>query len=245
MMFREVIRQLPLMLVLVAALSVFGACGRMIGEAPIQSVISAALDHTVETLVTGDSTYRSRKLVIDRSSGADLRTAAATTTPFEYHHEAVYERVLPDGEQVTVTTWREYPGEPGVRYPAECESTVVVGLANSFDEICDGVWIIRRSKQEIGVTNGDVLPTDVEFDLRTTVNVDALTRVENGEYRRQAMAVYEGFNSARGQLRHITFMVGLEDGIIHHAYLSSSTRIIEWEHWDIGALDMVIEAPPL
>jgi hypothetical protein len=221
-------------LVALVALSAFAACGRVIGEAPIQTVVSTALDHTIETLTMGDTAYRSRKLFIERLSGKDLRVANGETISFERHTETLYARILPDKERVKVTTWREYADDPGVRRPAECDSSSGGTGKGSSYAICEDEWVR---------TDADLVPTDVESDLHTTVDVDALTRVADGEYRGMATAVYEGFNALHGGLRHITFMIGLEDGIVHHAVVNSSTRVTEWEHWDIGVLDIVVEEP--
>lgn len=218
-------RTAGLVLVLVGALSVFTGCSKVLGETPIQIVATAARDHSITTLTTGDTTYQSRKLIMVRSSGTDLRAVNGAPTNFELHHEVLYERELPDVERVTVSTWREYNDEPGVPYPAaECEQTVVIDITDSFDKVCDGSW--TRDAMIRG-------PADVVADLRKVIDVDALTRVADAEHRGMRTAVYEGFHSERGELKHVTFMVGMEDGIIRWARLAGATTVVEWEHFDI------------
>ncbi|MDA0797911.1 MAG: hypothetical protein O2826_04170 [Chloroflexi bacterium] len=218
-------RIVGLILVLMSTLSVFVGCSTIIAKTPIQIVAAAARDHSIHTLTTGDTSYLSRKLIMVRSSGTDLRAGNDGTANFELHHEALYERKLPDFEQVTVSTWREYGDEPGVRYPAaECEQTVVIDITDSFDKVCDGTWM--RDAMIRG-------PADVVADLRKVIDIDALTRVEDAEYRGMRTGVYEGFHSERGELKLVAFMIGMDDGIIRWARLAGATMVVEWEHFDI------------
>lgn len=222
---------------LAATLTTFVGCSKVLGETPIQSVVAAALDHSIETLIKGDTAYRSRKLIVERLHGPDLRDPNRGSTKFDLHHETTYERVLPNRERSVLATWREYDNEPGVRYPADdCDRTLLVIGADSFDQACDGSW--SRSF----VTKSSA---NVEADLGGLADVDALTRVDNDEHRDAVVAVYEGFDSQGGELRHVRFMMGLEDGVIRYAQISAATVVVEWEHFDLNATDIAIEAPVL
>jgi hypothetical protein len=232
--FKTTQRSLLAILAIVLALAAFAACGRRVGEASNGEVVDAARDHTIATLITGDTAYRSRMLVIERQAGPDLRVGADGTTGFELHVETMYAR-LSGAEQATVSTWREYLEEPDVRYPVgDCDLTWVTDQRGTFERACDGTWAVGEPR---------VLRSDVKLELRTTVDLDALTRVDDEVHRGMPVAVYEGFNLLRGQLRHITFMVGLGDGIVRHARTTASTITTEWEHFSMGSPDIVVSVP--
>ena len=214
-----------------------GACDKVLGETLTQEVVNTALDHSIETLTSKGASYRSQKNIMERLHGPDLRDPNRNSITFDLHREVTYERVPPDREHAVMVSWREYADEPDVRYPVnDCDLTWVVIATKSFDQACDGSW----SQSIVSKTN-----EGVEADLRAVVDIDALTRVDDGEHRNLAVAVYEGFASEGGELRHVLFKIGRDDGLIRYARINAATVAIEWEHFDLWSTDIVIEVPTL
>lgn len=225
------------LLVVVAVSTTLGACNKVLGETPIQGVVNTALDHSIETLTSKGASYRSQKNTMERLHGPDLRDPNRSSIKFDLYQEVTYERLPPDRERAVMVSWREYADEPEVRYPVNnCDLTWVVIATESFDQACDGSW----SQSIVSKTN-----TSVEADLRDVVDVDALTQVDDAVHRNLAVAVYEGFASEGGELRHVLFKIGLDDGVIRYASINAATVAIEWEHFDLRSTDIVIKVPTL